>query len=343
VQISLFTVAGEPIYMNPAARSAREEPASGLFERFECCEQRRSFSEKLTAQKAHRAIALIRTSEGIRWHEVSGRMCRDAATGEEAIVLSEIDVTELKQAEEHAAAADVAKSAFLANMSHELRTPLNAIIGFSDIIRSGTFGDAVPDKVVEYSGDIHRSGEHLLRLINDMLDLAKIESGEMEFSPQRIDLVEAFDMLERLMMLEATNKGVRLVVTPADKMPAIYADALRFRQIVTNLLSNAIKFTDPGGTVTLDAMSVDTSIVISVRDTGIGMSVEDIGEAMKPFRQVDNSISRRFEGTGLGLPLSIKLAENQGGALEIRSRPGQGTTVSVRLPRYDVSRRSRFG
>ena len=334
VKISLFTELGDPLYLNPAARSTQADLEMSLVERFCCRRTGEHFLSSLVRDQQCKVVTRVRTIDGDRWHEINASRCRDAATGDLAFLVSEIDVTDLKETEQRAEAADVAKSEFLTNMSHELRTPLNAIIGFSDFIQSAAFGDPVPPRIREYVGSIHQSGEHLLGIINDILDLARIETGEMTFSLEQVQIAEVFRSLKRLMSMQAVERGVRLVVSPVDDDLSIWADGMKVKQIIVNLLSNAIKFTETGGTVFLSASVEGDKVGIMIGDTGIGMSESDILESFKPFRQVENSISRRFEGTGLGLPLSKNLVEEQGGTLSIRSKPGCGTEVTVRLSRH---------
>jgi PAS domain S-box-containing protein len=242
----------------------------------------------------------------------------------------------LRFAKDEAEAASHTKSQILANMSHELRTPLNAIIGFSDVISHGLMGP-VDERYREYAGDILRAGSHLLKLITDVLDLSKIESGHLRLHEERVDLVNVVDACHRLVVDRARDAFVRIErVNPLD-VPFVLGDELRLKQIVLNLLSNAVKFTalgsDAGGTVRVEVKLTDAGVTISISDTGIGMKPEDIPIALSPFRQLDDAFNRRSEGTGLGLPLAKMLTELHGGALEIASAPGLGTTVNVRLPR----------
>ena len=336
VKITLFSADGEPLYLNPAARGALKKMHLDLVDRF--CDQKEGgrFLTALKQGPTARTVARIHTVNGTRWHEINASRCSDSVTGEEAYLVSEFDVTELKEAEQRAEAADVAKSEFLANMSHELRTPLNAIIGFADFIGSGPHATEVPEQVLEYVGDIHQSGLHLLRVINDILDLAKIETGEMAFRSEEVRLAETFDVLERLLAIEAQKGSIQLSLASVAQDLSITADALRFRQVMVNLMSNAIKFTDAGGTVTLEAARRSGGVAITVRDTGIGMAAEEVEDCMRPFRQADNSTARRFGGTGLGLPLSKSMVEHQGGTLRIFSEPGIGTEVVVTLPLYQA-------
>ena len=332
VKISLFSTRGETLYLNPAARSARSDATVGLVERFCSRIEGEEFLSELEHNRTRKTVARVRAAGGVRWHEINASLCLDSVTGEEAILVSEIDVTDLKEAEQRAETADTAKSEFLANMSHELRTPLNAIIGFSDFITSPSFGDPVPPRIHDYVQDIHNSGQHLLGIINDILDLAKVETGEMPFFLEEVRVSEIFEILERLMAVEAANAEIAFVVAPVDEALSITADALRFRQILMNLLSNAIKFTAAGGSVSMTAATDGDGVALTVCDTGIGMDRMQIQESLKPFRQVDNSIARSFEGTGLGLPLSKSLTEYQGGSLDVRSEPGVGTEVTVWFP-----------
>ncbi|MGE5148045.1 MAG: PAS-domain containing protein [Candidatus Eiseniibacteriota bacterium] len=239
---------------------------------------------------------------------------------------------ELKLAKEQAELASRAKSEFLANMSHELRTPLNAVIGFSEIIKDEVLGRD-PDKYRVYAGDIHASGVHLLSLINDILDLSKIEAGKAELTEAEVDLAEVVRSSVRLIRerAEAAEIGVTVTLPPA--LPRLWAERRALKQVLLNLLSNAIKFTPAGGQVTVGAgVEADKSLRLWVADTGIGISAKDIERALTPFGQVGSPLTRDHQGTGLGLPLSRALVELHGGRLELVSRPGVGTTVSVILP-----------
>lgn len=250
---------------------------------------------------------------------------------------------DLKMAKDQAEAANRAKSAFLANMSHELRTPLNAILGFAQILRDGILGPIGEPKYHEYAGDIYRSGKHLLDVINDILDLTKIEGGHLKLDEQDVDVGNVFAACERLVAESARAAGVSLkVVSPAVPV-TLFVDPTRLTQILLNLLSNAIKFTPEGRSVKLSTgFASSGDVLMVVEDTGIGMTAEEMVQALQPFQQIDNSLARRYEGTGLGLTLTKLLAELHGGALKLESEPGQGTRVTVSLPAQRVMAEDRF-
>jgi len=238
----------------------------------------------------------------------------------------------LASAHAEAEAASRAKSEFLANMSHELRTPLNAIIGFAEVIEKETFGPTVP-RYREYASDIHGSGRHLLQVINDILDLAKVEAGQMVLHEARLDPALVMQGCVRLIKPRAAKSNVRLYTTFDPHLPVLLADEARLRQIGLNLLSNAVKFTKAGGRVSVSTgLDRHGGITIAVSDTGIGMTADEIAIALEPFQQVTSSISRTNEGTGLGLPLTKTLVELHAGWLDIASVPGRGTTVTVTFP-----------
>jgi two-component system, cell cycle sensor histidine kinase PleC len=241
-------------------------------------------------------------------------------------------VGELERARVAAEASSRVKSQFLANMSHELRTPLNAIIGFSEMIRDALMGP-VATRYREYAHDIHNCGRLLLGVISDVLDLSKVEVGRLDLHDEQVDLAKVVGDCHRLISERVKTGRLELAIDlPAD-LPLLLGDELRLKQIVLNLLSNAVKFTPAGGRVTLSAKVMpDGSLALTVRDTGIGMKAEEIPIALEPFRQVDSVHTRRYEGTGLGLPLARTLAELHGGTLAIESVPDRGTTVTVTLP-----------
>jgi signal transduction histidine kinase len=238
---------------------------------------------------------------------------------------------ELALARDEAVAANRHKSAFLANMSHELRTPLNAVIGFSEVLLERVFGE-LNDKQAEYLDDIHTSGRHLLSLINDILDLSKIEAGRLELSPTSVELSVTFENAVVLMRERANRGGVSLLTEVDPEIGTAIVDERKLKQILINLLSNAVKFTKEGGRVTLRAMRDGDNLHISVIDTGIGIAPENHTLVFEEFRQAGDDYSRAQEGTGLGLALTKRLVELHGGSIWLESEIGQGSVFTVRLP-----------
>ena len=227
------------------------------------------------------------------------------------------------------------KSQFLANVSHELRTPLNAIIGFSEFIKSERSGPIGNDKYAEYIRDIHGSGVHLLSLINDILDYSKAEADKLELEISEVDATKTVRNSMRLVSPRAEEAQVQLVEEIPREHFILKTDAKKIKQVMLNLLSNAVKFTPAGGMVTVSMWQniVDGGLSIEVKDTGIGIAPKDISRAMAPFGQVDNTLSRKYEGTGLGLPLTRKFVEIMGGTFSIASEVGKGTTITIVLPK----------
>ncbi len=238
----------------------------------------------------------------------------------------------LIRAKEAAEFANRAKTEFLANMSHELRTPLNAILGFSEIIANEMFGACKP-QYAAYARDIHTSGTYLLELINDVLDLAKLEAGKLELHESDVALPSLIEQCLSLLKVKADEGQVTLSHDIAKDLPSLKADPRALRQVLLNLVTNAIKFTPEGGTVRISARDEGSrGLAISVCDSGIGMSAGDIKVALSPFGQVDSTLSRRHQGTGLGLPITHSLIRLHDGELLIDSKPGKGTTMTAIFP-----------
>ncbi len=255
-------------------------------------------------------------------HDITERKCAEA---------------NLIRAKEQAEFADRAKSEFLANMSHELRTPLNAVIGFSSVMAEETFGPIGKPRYRQYAVDIRDSGEHLLAIINDILDLSRIETGNIQLSEDIVDVAKTLLKCGRMIEARAAESDVKLAMKIAAPVPRIRADERMLRQMLLNLLSNAVKFTRPGGCVTVSAKAGDDGcLTLSIADTGIGIAEEDLPKALAPFGQVDGALDRKFEGAGLGLTLVKSLVELHGGKLKIDSRVNVGTTAILWFPRERV-------
>lgn len=289
-------------------------------------------------------IALRRHDGQIIWVSMSGHPVKDNTDLLTYYECTFYDITQRRQTEmallaakEQADFANRSKSEFLANMSHELRTPLNAIIGFSEITKDQLFGPVGQPQYVEYAKDIYDSGQLLLSLINDILDMSKIEAGKRALSEQTLEVEKIIHACERLVAARAKLHKQRMQVSVSKDLPPVRAEERALKQVLTNLLTNAIKFTPEGGSISLNAgLQPDGSLRISVEDTGIGMTAEEIPVALTPFGQIESALSRKTQGTGLGLPLTKALVELHGGTLDVSSQKGLGTTVTITLPKERV-------
>ncbi len=273
---------------------------------------------------------------------------RRSPAPESGVVVTLRDVTDRRKAEielraamEEAELANRSKTEFLANVSHELRTPLNAIIGFSEIMKDEMFGPLGTPGYRDYANDIHESGRHLLALINDILDLSKVEAGRIELNEESVDIAAVSTSALRIVRERAQAAGLTIGVEISKDLPLVTADRRAIKQVLINLLSNAIKFTPSGGQVTLRGyLGPEGALHISVVDNGIGIAEADIPIALAPFGQVEGAMSRSTQGTGLGLPLSVALAEEHGGSIEVTSKLDEGTRVTFTLPPERVLRRA---
>ncbi|MEC9345557.1 MAG: ATP-binding protein [Pseudomonadota bacterium] len=272
---------------------------------------------------------------GGRWAGITHRR-----TTRGGMVTTAIDLTRFKENEAQLVRAKVeadvanrAKSEFLAMMSHELRTPLNAIMGFSEIFMKEMFGPHSDPRYVDYAKDIFDGGQHLLNVINDILDISKIEAGRFDLNEEAVDVGQIAGAVKHLLRTRSDERRISVTIDVEPGLPLVLADARAVRQMITNLLSNSLKFTDPGGSVVVSLRTEhDDSVLIEVADTGIGIDPEDIPLVLEPFGQADRSLSRREGGTGLGLPLVKSLIELHGGSLQIVSAPREGTSVFLRFP-----------
>jgi PAS domain S-box-containing protein len=287
---------------------------------------------KLRAQE--RASFELQLGDG-RWIKISDHKTADGST-----VGIRTDITDLKlredalfAAKETAEIASRSKSEFLANISHELRTPLNAIIGFSEIMREEIFGPLGSAQYREYIGDVLDSAHHLLEVINDILDIAKAEAGKLELAEDDVDVAAVVRSAARLVQERAQRGQIAIRSALGDNLPTLHADERKLKQILLNLLTNSVKFTPAGGTIEVGARYAENGdFLITVTDSGIGIAEEHIATALAPFGQVDSKLNRKYEGTGLGLPLSSAMMRLHSGDLSIASTVGQGTVVTLRFP-----------
>ncbi|HEY1386575.1 MAG TPA: PAS domain-containing protein [Dongiaceae bacterium] len=288
------------------------------------------YSLEFRAIRADQSIAHIHM-EAERLRDPQGRILYEIGVMQD-VTEQRARELELLTAKRSAEIANRTKTQFLANMSHELRTPLNAVIGFSQLIRDQAFGQ-IPERYVTYADDINSSGKLLLALINDILDMSRIEAGQHKLMEEVISVDAAISDCVRMVASKAADGSVRLIVENKGPLPALRADERALKQVLLNILSNAVKFTPQGGSVTVaaEAMAGGT-LDLRVSDTGIGIAEDVIKDLFLPFRQADASISRRFGGSGLGLAISKRLVELHGGQISVESQPGRGTQVTLHLP-----------
>ncbi|MGV8997242.1 MAG: MHYT domain-containing protein [Parvibaculaceae bacterium] len=246
----------------------------------------------------------------------------------------EATTADMLKALEAASTSNQSKSQFLATMSHELRTPLNAIIGFSEILATELFGPLGNPRYKEYANDVKDSGSHLLSLINDILDFSKVDAGHLQLDDENVALDQVIEESIRMVRQQASHQEVNLSTEIAGNLPLVLCDHRRVRQVLLNLLSNATKFTPTGGRITVSAHYDGECVSVSVADTGIGIAAKDIPLAMERFGQIDSSLNRKYEGTGLGLPLSKRLIELHDGTLTLESELNVGTTVTALFPAH---------
>ena len=327
VMITLFAADGRALYHNPASRSSKDDIDLPLRERFVDPDAAERFLAALDADQQTRVIEQVHTAQGIRWHEVNARQCLDAATGVEAILVTELDVTDMKEAEKRAEAADRTKSQFLANMSHEIRTPLNGVLGMAELLGQTQLQRRQRDMV----STITQSGVALLSVLNDILDFSKLEAGRMTLSGGEVNLRELAEDVATLMSAQVENSDVELIIRVAPDVPhLVNGDVGRLRQILLNIVGNAVKFTEQGNVIirlsgTEESTEDHFVLRCEVEDTGAGIPSDKLKQVFDKFSQIDNSVTRQHEGSGLGLSICSSLIELMAGTIGVESTLGEGS------------------
>jgi len=288
-------------------------------------------------RKSLKGSFVVKLNDG-RWIKTT-----DRPTSNGGFVSIQSDITEMKerealllQAKEHAELANRAKSDFMANMSHELRTPLNAIIGFSSLLASEVYGEHTDSRYKEYSSDIEGAGAHLLSLINELLDLAKIEAGTIQLNEQTTDLYQITQSCRTMLTARASQRNIWVTSSITPQNLRLMADPIRLKQILVNLASNAVKFSNPGGKVSIDWSLEGQNIILTVKDDGVGMESEFIPHLFQPFKRSQIAQNLKCEGTGLGLTLVKRFSDAHGAEVEVQSSPNEGTSVRVEFPEYRI-------
>ncbi len=292
---------------------------------------------KADYRKSLKGSFVVKLKDG-RWIKTT-----DRPTSNGGFVSIQSDITEMKeretlllQAKELAELANRAKSDFMANMSHELRTPLNAIIGFSSLLASEVYGEHTDSRYKEYASDIEGAGAHLLSLINELLDLAKIEAGTIQLNEQTTDLYQITQSCRTMLTARANQRDIWVTSSINPRHLRLMADPIRLKQILVNLASNAVKFSNPGGKVSIDWNLEGQKIVLCVKDDGVGMEPEFIPHLFQPFKRSQIAQNLKSEGTGLGLTLVKRFSDAHSAKVEVKSEPSRGTTVRVEFPKYRI-------
>jgi signal transduction histidine kinase len=352
MNVSIFDATDAPsgrlLYAPVGALPTRAEPAHTIAREFDVAGRRWSLVATANAERSWRTADLLPWSIALVAALVTGLLAQHLTNSVlrrrtiERVVGQR--TAELRAAKELAESANRAKSEFLAAVSHELRTPLNAVIGFSSLLSGEAAMKVSEEKSRAYAIDIHRSGTHLLSLINDILDLSKAEVGKVDVNDTLVDLLDVIPGSLAIVRPRAEEAGVTLVTDVSPDLPRLYADERKLSQVLLNLLSNAIKFTPDGGTVSVAAAkAADGDLIITVTDTGIGIAKADLERVFEPFVQLDSSLARKYEGTGLGLALSRRWVHLHGASLVLESELGAGTAAEIRFPKERVRAAPRTG